>query len=212
MLNDDLISSFLVYKIKDRTLKKIFVLLTLLIVSGCAHNVDISPKLAALYQEQPSKIDKIVGYYISDKNRTLSVTTPAGGGDSAKYTPYADLESGLNLVLSKVFTSAYKVKDISDQSFLRNKNIAWVFIPTITTTSSSRNYFFWPPTDFSVTINCVATDNDQQQIWNRTVQSDNDLIAVKEIIHDHGLAGRSAAANALKKLQAELLTAPEFRQ
>ncbi len=191
----------------------IFILVLIVLCSGCAHQVDIAPNLTVLTNENASpKIDKAVGYYISKESRALSVTTRAGGGDSVKYTPYADLEPGLNLVLSKVFTATYPVEDINDQAFLQSKNIAWVFTPTITTTSSSRNAFFWPPTDFSVTINCIATDNNQQQVWNNTVQADGDLIAVKEILKDHGLAGRSAAENALIKLQSELVTSPVFRQ
>jgi hypothetical protein len=195
-------------------MKRLFVMLaTILVVSGCAHKVDIAPNLTALTKESPSpKINKAVGYYISEGNRALLVTTPAGGGDSVKYTPYADIEPGLNLVLSKVFSATYMIEDINDQMFLKDKSIAWIFTPKITTTSSSRNAFFWPPTDFSMTINCIATDNDHQQVWNSTVQAEGELIAVKEILKDYGLAGRSAAENTLLRLQDELLAAPVFRQ
>jgi hypothetical protein len=188
----------------------ILVLITL--CSGCAHQVDIAPNLAVLTDMSTSpKIDKAVGYYIPEEKRALSVTTPAGGGDSVKYTPYADLEPGLNLVLSNVFTATYKVEDINDQTFLQSKNIAWIFTPTITTASSSRNAFFWPPTDFKVTINCIATDDAQQQVWNHTVQADNNLMAVKEILKDYGLAGRSAGENSLILFQNDLLASPVFR-
>ena len=63
-----------------------------------------------------------------------------------------------------------------------------------------------------MTIDCIATDNAQQQVWSHTVQADGNLIAVKEIRKDHGLAGRSAAENALIKLQNDLLAAPVFRE
>lgn len=181
--------------------------------SGCAHKVDISPDLGQIIQQEPqAKINKAVGYYISPEKRQLSVTTPAGGGDSVKYNPYLDTEPGFNLILSKVFAASYRVDDIKDLAFLEEKNISWVFTPTITTDSSSRNAFFWPQTDFSMTINCIATDQSQKQVWNETVQADGDVIAVKETLQDHGLAGRSAAKNALQKFYLKLLEAPEFRQ
>ena len=188
------------------------ILVFIALCSGCAHQVDIAPNLTVLTNMNTSaKIDKSVGYYIPEEKRVLSVTTPAGGGDSVKYTPYADLESGLNLVLSNIFSATYKVEDINDKTFLKSKNISWIFTPTITTTSSSRNVFFWPPTDFTVTINCITTDDDQQQVWNHTVQADNNLMSVKEILKDYGLAGRSAAENTLIKFQNDLLASPVFR-
>lgn len=180
---------------------------------GCAHPITIAPDLTRLTPDnaQP-KIEKSVGYYISEQNKALRVTTPAGGGDSVEYAPYADLEPGLYRVLSNVFSAAYVVKDVKDLAFLQSKNIAWVFTPTLTTNSSSRNSFFWPPTDFSVTIDCTAADASQQQVWQTTVKADGDLIAVKEILKDHGLAGKSAAAKALTQFQGRLQAAPEFRK
>ncbi len=195
-------------------MKKLFILLVLILsVSGCAHKIDIVPTMTSITKGPSSPvIDTAVGYYISAENRALEVTTRAGGGDSVKYTPYADLEPGLNLVLSNVFSATYRIENINDMDFIREKNITWIFTPTIMTTSSSRNAFFWPPTDFTVTINCIATDNNQLQVWNSTVQADGDLIPVSEILKDFGLAGRSAAANALRKLLDELIAAPVFHQ
>ena len=189
-----------------------FILVLLLLCSGCAHNIKINPKLDNIGNEGPSqKINKNVGYYISTENIALQTTTSAGGGDSVKYAPYSDLEPAFNLVLSNIFTTTYMIKDLNDISFLQDKDISFVFIPRITTTSSSRNAFFWPPTDFSMTINCIAVDKDQTQVWQTTVQADNDVVAVSEIIKDHSLVGKLAAENALKKLQKELIDAAVFR-
>ncbi len=184
-----------------------------MVCGGCAHPITISPDLAKIAPEatQP-KIEKAVGYFISDQNKALEVTTPGGGGDSAKYTPYADLESGLYRVLSNSFNSAYAIKDVKDLAFMQSKNITWVFTPTITTTSSSRNNFFWPPTDFSVTIDCVATDSTQKEVWKTSVKADNDVVAVKDLLKDFGQAGKSAAGKALLQLQGQLISAPEFRK
>jgi len=184
------------------------------ICSACAHSITIPPDINNLTRDEKNpKIEKAVGYYISEKNRTLKVTTPAGGGDSVEYAPYKDLEPGFYKVLSNVFSSVYVVKDTEDQSFLQSKNITWVFTPVITTNSSSRNHFFWPPTDFTVTIDCKAVDStDQKMVWETTIQEDGDLIAVKLILRDRGLAGKSAAANALKEFQNQLQDAAVFHQ
>jgi hypothetical protein len=186
---------------------------TALALGGCAHPITITPDLAKLPTESSqAKIDKAVGYYISEQNRALKVVTPAGGGDKVEYAPYADLESGLYRVLYNTFSAAYPVKYLQDQAFLKSKNIAWVFTPTITTNSSSRNSFFWPPTDFSVTIDVVSTDAAQQPVWKETIKADNDVIAVKDTLKEHGLAGRVAAEKALKMLQEKIQAAPEFRK
>ena len=185
----------------------------LLALAGCAHNIRIVPDSSALAADaSTAKIDRKVGYYISPENRIKVVETPAGGGDQVSYTPYADLEAGLNQVLSNVFAEVSVIKDIKDADFLRNNNISFVFVPTIDTTSSSRNNFFWPPTDFSVSLECLAVDSQGREVWKKSVKADGGLIAVKVILNERGLAGRRAAENALKLLQNELLKAPELRQ
>jgi len=179
--------------------------------SGCAHQISISPNLDKVASEavQP-KIERSVGYFISAQNRALDVTTPGGGGDSVRYLPYADLEAGLALVLSNVFSAVHAVKDVKDQAYLQSKNITWIFTPTITTTSSSRNAFFWPPTDFSVSIDCVIADVTQREVWKTTVTADGGLIAVRDIINDHALAAKTAGEKALSTLQMKIQAAPVF--
>ena len=181
--------------------------------SGCSHPIKIAPDSTKLpVANAQSKVNASVGYFISEENRALRVTTPAGGGDSVTYAPYADLEPGLKQVLGNVFSAVYLVQDTKDQSFLKSNNISYIFKPTITTNSSSRNHFFWPPTDFSVTLECSATDAALKPVWSTTVKADNDLLSVKEIIKDHGLSGKSAATKALSQLQIQLQSAQEFRK
>lgn len=183
-------------------------------LAGCAHPITIAPDMSKLVRDEAAKprVETQVGYFISEQNRALRVKTPAGGGDFVEYAPYADLETGLYRVLSNVFTNVHVVKNVQDKEFLTSKNISYLFTPTLTTTSSSRNSFFWPPTDFTVTIDCVAADDQTQQVWKTSVQEGNDVVAVKDTLADHGLAGKKAAEKALKKLQAELEAAPVFRK
>jgi hypothetical protein len=181
--------------------------------AGCAHSIAIAPDQAVLASGQAeAKIDKRVGYFISAENRAKKAATPAGGGDRVRYAPYADLEAGLHRVLSNVFSQVSVIKDIKDTTFIREGDINLVFVPTIETDSSSRNHFFWPPTDFSVSIDCLALDGDGREIWRKTVKADGGLIPVSQILKERGLAGRRAAENALKQLQEELAKAPELRR
>lgn len=196
-----------------KTLRNVFIAIGIGVLSGCAHDITISPdlnKIAASSSQAP--IGKPVGYYISAQDKALRVITPAGGGDKVEYAPYADFEAGLAKVLSNVFGSAQPVKDAKDQADLQSKNIAWVFTPTLTTNSSSRNSFFWPPTDFTVTLNCTAANSSQQQVWQTNISSSNDVIAVNDTLHDHGLAGKKAMEKALSQLQDQLLSAEQFRK
>lgn len=139
--------------------------------------------------------------------------TAGGGGDKVAYKPYADLDAGLNRVLSNIFAGGvYVVKDPSDAALLRQESISFVFRPTIQTTSSSRNLMFWPPTDFWMTISCTAVDASGHDIWSKAVTADGGLTPVNATLHEHGITGRQAAEAALLKLQAEITRAAEFCQ
>jgi hypothetical protein len=63
-----------------------------------------------------------------------------------------------------------------------------------------------------MTLNCAATDTGQQPVRQTTINATGDLIAVKEILKDHRLVGKSAAEKALIQLQNQLQAAPEFRK
>lgn len=180
-------------------------------ITGCAHPISIAPDLNSLNQNPgTTPIAKTVGYFISAEDRAKRVTTPAGGGDSVEYAPYADLEPGLYRTLGNVFSNVFVVKDLKDAEYLKSNNISIVFVPKIETTSSSRNHFFWPPTDFGVTMECKAVNAQGTQIWNTTVKTDGGLIPVKEILGDFGLAGKRASSEALKALATQMRSAPEL--
>lgn len=181
------------------------------VITGCAHPISIAPDLNSLKQNSNiSPIPKTVGYYISPEDRAKRVTTPAGGGDSVEYAPYADLEPGIYRTLGNIYTNVFVVKDLKDHAYLKSKEISMIFVPKIETTSSSRNHFFWPPTDFGVTLECSALDSQGVKLWSATVKTDGGLIPVKEILNDFGLAGRRASAEALKALEIQIRAAPEL--
>lgn len=181
------------------------------LITACAHPINIAPDLNSLKpSDNVSPINKTVGYYISPEDRAKRVTTPAGGGDSVEYAPYVDLEPGIYRTLGNVYSNVLVVKDLKDKEYLSSKQISLVFVPKIETTSSSRNSFFWPPTDFEVTMECTALDNQGTKVWGNTVKATGGLIPVKEILNDFGLAGRRASAEALKALEAQIRATPEL--
>ena len=91
-------------------IQSIIVLLALL-VTGCAHQIEINPDMANINQAE-NKSEKIVGYYISDENKKKKVTSPGGGGDKITYLPYSDLESAFYTALSSKYKDVYSVKSL----------------------------------------------------------------------------------------------------
>jgi hypothetical protein len=186
-------------------------MLLALACAGCAHSIRITPDMAAI-EPRPGQVagPVRVGYHFTPGQRALQVETPGGSGDKVSYAPYADIEPGLYQVLANLFAGVTVVKDPHDAADLRARNIRFVFLPVITTTSGSRNIVFWPPTDFTVTIACTAIDADGVQVWSRTVSANEGVVSVNATLHENGLAGRRAAGGALRALQAALSAAPEL--
>ncbi|MES9904188.1 MAG: hypothetical protein ABW168_16135, partial [Sedimenticola sp.] len=56
-------------------------IIVLILISGCAHQINLTPPLNTLDKENMRSILKNAGYYISDENRAKEVITPGGGGD-----------------------------------------------------------------------------------------------------------------------------------
>jgi len=176
-----------------------------LLLVGCAHSITIAPDLAAIDPKDPiEKIQQNVGYYISAEDRARAVITPGGGGDKVQYFPYRDLEPGLFKVLTNMFNDVFALKTPDDKSFLASKNITFVLIPKIQTNSSSDSLFTWPPTDFTVLVECDALSPDGQPIWQVTATGVGKAI-FSELAHEFGLAGRRASEAALLDLQRQIL-------
>lgn len=181
-----------------------------LATSGCAHMINLTPPLNTLEAEGIAKIGKTAGYYIDPALAKQVVTSPGGGGDKVSYTPYADAEPALQNVLERVFGSAVAVSSPSDKQALADKHVAYVFIPTITTDSSSSSAFTWPPTHFTVTIDCKAVTPDGATVWQGTAKGDGDAVFA-DFKHDFSLAGRRAMKAAMTSLQSQLAAAQALR-
>lgn len=189
-----------------KTLIRILLILPLLTLLGCAHPIVISPRVEELPKENAVKIDKVVGYYISAADLAANIESPGGGGDRISYHPYKDIEAALSKVLFNVYKDVYKLKAKNDRNELSANGISYVFIPHITTTSSSPSPFTWPPTDFSITLNIMALDNNGEQVWAGSVEGQGHA-EFEQFRHDFQLAARLASKEAFTRLQDELLKA-----
>lgn len=180
------------------------------IATGCAHTIQITPSLDAIRAiEDQNKSDKNVGYYVSSIDKETEVVTPGGGGDKIKYYPYKETEAALNTILSKKFSRVYAVPSLSDSKFISEKDISYIFRPTIVTRSSSSSLLTWPPTDFTVELSCSAIDSNGNEIWKKDV-SGTGQATFGEFKKDFGLAGRRAAENAFAELLKEIMDSNAF--
>lgn len=174
------------------------------LLGGCAHSINVSPSMsnvaAKTTQTTPQKIGVSVGYYISQKNRQLEVTTPGGGGDNVRYYPYEALEIGYRDVL----TGLYRNAAISNSDTPNpNDRFDYVIEPTVVTNSGSTGFFTWPPTNFSVDITNTIRDASGRVVASPRVVGVG-TAETGERLRDHGFAGRRAMEDALVKTHAAL--------
>ena len=193
-----------------RKIATITALIAVVFVSGCQHVINITPPLNTISAEGITKADKTVGYYISSEQRALSVTSPGGGGDKVAYKPYADSEPALKQMLSNLYTNVVSLAAPNDKAELESKKVAYVFLPTITTTSRSTSAFTWPPTNFTVTLDCKATAGDGTEMWSNKVTGSGEAV-FDEFKHDFGLAAKRASKDAFNQLGKAIVAAPALR-
>jgi hypothetical protein len=193
-----------------RSIARLLVLAVALLVVGCAHQINISPPLNTLEAGNVTRIDKTVGYYISAADKAKDVTTPGGGGDKVKYLPYQESEPALKQVLSNIFSKVVPIPSLDDKPFITTNEIVLIFVPSVVTDSSSESAVTWPPTKFTVTLDCRAVDRSGATIWQKQVKGEGKA-EYSEFKHDFSLAARRASKEAFLNLQSEINTAQELR-
>lgn len=192
-----------------KSLLWVLAVLSLYALAGCGHSINITPPMNTLNKEGVVKIDKNVGYYISSENMNKEVTTPGGGGDKVKYFPYKESEPALKTVLGNIFNQVVIVPAPNDAKFIADNKIAYIFTPEFTTDSSSPSPFTWPPTKFSMKINCNAADGSGKLLWQTVVEGEGQA-EFDEFKHDFSLAARRASQKAFMKLQEEIVKSGNF--
>lgn len=179
---------------------------SLFLIIGCAHSITITPPLHTVDVDGVTKVEKNVGYFISQENLKKRVITSAGGGDKVKYFPYKESEPILKKVLSNRYKNVYAIPALDDGQFIATNYISYIFIPKIDTESSSRSSWVWPPTDFTMSIDCKVLDPSGQEIWQTSVQGEAH-IGIPDATRVHGLAGGKATKDAFSKLLKEIVDA-----
>lgn len=180
-----------------------------LLVSACAHQINISP-LSTPSRDEAKLINKNVVYVMTNEMRNKSVTTNGGGGDKVTYSPYRDLEKAIRDALRSVYRDVTVVGTTNPSSTGSASNISLFFKPEITTSSSSDSVFTWPPTQFFINLECAVMDSEGKLITTIRL-SGNGGAEFSEFKSDFGLAGRRAATDLGSKLTNELLSHPELK-
>jgi hypothetical protein len=184
--------------------------LTCLVLFGCAHPISMNPNLDKIQSQSAVRIDKQVGFYISDASKALEVTTAGGGGDKVRYFPYRDIETGFYKALAEVFQGVSKVKEPQMTDDMRKSGITLLIVPEIKTSSSSPSPFTWPPTQFTVTLVCTVMDSAGRLVRKLSVTGEGKA-EFDEFKANFSLSAVRATNDALSKLITALAQAPEFR-
>lgn len=188
-------------------LMSVVVLGTLLV--GCAHPIVISP-LNTPSRSDSSLSPRKVAYVITEADRNKQVTTDGGGGDKVSYFPYRDLEKLIRETLRSVYTDVVSMKAASDKEAIQEHNVSLIFVPTISTASSSSSVFTWPPTKFDIDLSCNVYDA-SGKVVSQVGAVGNGVAEFSEFKSDLGLAGRRAATDLGVKLKQAITSDPKLR-
>lgn len=180
-----------------------------LLLGACAHPISITPDVSS-FREGGAQSSMSVAYVVTNADRAQEVTTPGGGGDSVRYFPYREMESGLFQALSAIYRRVTLFRSPSEGSAPEHRDVKLVFIPKITTGSSSPSLFTWPPTRFFVTIAYEARDPAGKAVYSNQVLGQG-AAEFEEFKGDFGLAGKRATRDALMNFKAQVEGAGELR-
>jgi len=190
------------------SLRALLAMAAVALLAGCAHPITISPT-AAPQRAASAPVAKKVAYVMTDAQRAQQVTTPGGGGDSVSYQPYRDLEPMLRETLRSVYQDVSVVRSADDPS-IKSGGVAFVFVPEITTNSSSPSMLTWPPTKFNVDVACTVSDP-SGTVLTRLKVSGSGEAEFDEFKADTGLSGRRAGTAAGVQLRAAIVADEKLR-
>ncbi|WP_290699068.1 hypothetical protein [Amphritea sp.] len=163
------------------------------LVVGCAHPINIS-QLEDQADFTGDKVSKTVAYVITDAQKQEEVVSPGGGGDKVSYYPYRDLEKTIRSVLGAVYDDVYAINSTEDVKAIESNNIELIYVPVISTSSSSESMFTWPPTKFTVNLSCSVSDAKGQNVASVIVSGDG-AAEFSEFKSDFGLSARRASTD-----------------
>lgn len=185
---------------------KPLLLLIALLFQGCVHEISTAPDLGAIKDQNIHyKITQTVAYYISKEQYEERFVTKGGDGHDVTYAPYKETEAALRKVLSNLFTTVHRLDTLDKQS-IAGKKIAYIFVPTIRSYSSSASNIDWEPTRFIMSIDCRALDHDLKEVW-RSEVTGKGKANFAQLERNPSLSAQKASKFAYLNLQKELLRA-----
>jgi len=179
-----------------------------LVLVACAHPVSIQATKMPERSSQTSP--KKVAYVVTEADRQKQFITDGGGGDKITYYPYRDFERSLRSALASIYSDVTLINSATNVTALRESGASFVFIPEISTTSSSPSALTWPPTKFSVTVSVDVLDPQAVRLARLSVTG-NGAAEWEEFKGEFGLAGRRAVENAAQALVEEIQRTEKLR-
>ena len=185
-------------------LKVLLFSLSVLLLSGCVHDISIAPEPAKIVKTRPVIIQRTVAYYIPTELYEQRVETPGGNNDTLRYTPYKDTEESLKKALSNVFTKVYKIDTLDDPK-ITEKKIQFIFTPHIETMSYSNSNVDWQPTKFSIVLKVKVLRADGNVLFTTYAQGKG-IANFGRYEEDPTYAVKVATRSAFLQFQDEIIT------
>ena len=193
--------------VADRLLR-LMAAAAVLSLAACAHPISIQANQLPEKTSQPSA--KKVVYVMSEADRAKPVITEGGGGDKITYYPYRDFERALRSALLANYADVSAVDSAGNAAAIKQADASFVFVPDITTTSSSGSLLTWPPTQFSLTVSLDVLDPTGTSLT-RVRATGNGAAEFSEFRGDFGLAGKRATEKAAQALADEIQRTDKLR-
>lgn len=182
-------------------MKKLLCLLSVLLISGCAHNIKITPDASAANTHAKSKT--VVGYYVSAADKAVKNTTPGAGGDKVSYQLTKDMEYGFFSALNDSYETVKVLEASHDAQKMKADGITLVFEPKFTSTSSGSSLLIWPADKFSITVQCKAYNQAGALVLDKAFTGQG-AATNGELMGNFALAANKAATDVLAQVKKEL--------
>lgn len=177
-------------------------IVSLFLLAGCAHAINITPNLRAL-TANTEILKTPVGYYLSPADRDKQVSQPSGGGDSVTYYPYKELEPALQKVLYERFKVVHALSSPPTERVLAEGKVDYAFIPEFITENYSTGVLTWPPTKFIVKCSMRAVDKTGTVVWSKQYEGTGEATS-SDWKQDFGIAAKRAAESAFKSFAQDI--------
>jgi hypothetical protein len=172
-------------------------------LTGCAHNIKVTPDAIAA---EKTKSKTPVGYFISAADKTAKFTTPGGGGDKVSYQLAKDMEYGFFSALNNSYDTVKVLETSHDVEKMKADGIALVFEPKFSSTSSGSSMLIWPADKFTITVKCKAYNKTGALVLDKDFTGQGTAANNSELMSNFAIAANRAATDVLTQVQKELAT------